>query len=76
MGSCITVNRIKVVVLESEMLFEASLKLAHYNEENEHQYSRAINNKVYAQADTCVCQLINLPEGKFLKKVKKVKLSL
>jgi hypothetical protein len=33
-------NRIEIVVLKSEMLSEASLKLAHNEEENEHKYSR------------------------------------
>jgi hypothetical protein len=60
MGCCITANRIKIVVLESEMFSEASLKPAHYEEENEHQYLRDTNNRFYTQAaDTCVCQLIN-----------------
>lgn len=60
MGCCVIANRVKVVVLESEMFSEASRKLAHYEEENEHQCSRDINNRFYYQtADTWACQLIN-----------------
>jgi hypothetical protein len=64
-----TAHRMKIVVLKSEMLFDASHKLVHYEEENEHQSVYAGYQQWILCSDSGYVGLLidKFHEGKLLK---------